>query len=113
MTFDQMIEVLQAAKEGKKIRWRSLNSVMKWSDPIEMADHRSFDFRLNEYQVFKEPRKFFTVEWPKIAQSAEPGSGKGAVFLAERFFTDIESAVSFSKENPGSKVYTFIESFDN
>ena len=60
MTFDDAIQVLQAAKAGKKIQCRIMRSLTHgWTDmPIESATPEQFQFDAYEYRVKPEPRCF-------------------------------------------------------
>ena len=56
MTPDEMIAVIQAHKEGKKLECRSADlSGGKWHPVLEP----SFNFKLVEYRVKPEPREFW------------------------------------------------------
>jgi hypothetical protein len=57
MTFDDAIQVLQAAKVGKSIQRRVLNSDNPWRNILPEAVP-SLDFSCYEYRVKPEPRCF-------------------------------------------------------
>jgi len=53
MTDDQILEVVQAHKEGKRIQVLAIHSDLGWQD----CDNPSWDFRTTHYRVAPEPRK--------------------------------------------------------
>lgn len=57
MTIDEMIAVLQAAKEGKAIEFRSKSARTSWGS----AATPSWDFFSNEYRVKPEPIEIYMV----------------------------------------------------
>ena len=60
MSIDAMIEVLQAAKEGKAIQVRqALSTPTTWRATVPL-----WDFERNEYRVKPEPRTVWLVEKP-------------------------------------------------
>lgn len=56
MNYDQMIEVIQAEKDGKKIELRTRGSLNSWSTRVATG---SFNFVTYEYRVKKEPRVLY------------------------------------------------------
>lgn len=76
MTYDQMIEVLQAAKAGNKIQLRPIHEREPWTD----ENRPCWDFYRYEYRVKSEPRVGWvhvTDIWDNIAGSSLSGK-KGA-----------------------------------
>jgi len=59
MTIDEMIEVLQAAKAGKKIQRKHKLHDREWA-PLLAED--AFDFITYDYRVETEPRRFWILE---------------------------------------------------
>lgn len=57
MTIDEMIAVLQAAKEGKAIQWRHRGTSDQdwWNAPGNLG----WNFDLHEYRVRPKPREVF------------------------------------------------------
>lgn len=60
MTIDQMIEVLQAAKQGKRIEYKQGDSC--WLSLPEVTEY--WDFVHNTYRVKREPRIVYCNEYP-------------------------------------------------
>lgn len=59
MTFDEMIAVLQAAKEGKTIQVRG-KGFHRWDDlSVNTIPSASFDFSAFEYRIKPTPREFW------------------------------------------------------
>ena len=56
MTYDEMIAVIQAAKEGKVVEWRERYSDGRWL--VKLASS-SFNFSDLEYRVKPEPRRIW------------------------------------------------------
>jgi len=59
LTDDEIISVVQAHKEGKKIEWRHYDrkgNPTAWYAPIE-GRYPNWDFAFYEYRVAPEPRK--------------------------------------------------------
>ena len=63
--FDYQIEILQAAKEGKPIQWRSrTSSKQEWMDEVTSSKEGVLlDFSNYEFRVKKEPDVFYLVEF--------------------------------------------------
>ena len=79
MNIDEMIEVLQAAKEGKQIQYRCC-AMKSWKD----TTYPSWDFSLYRYRVKPEPREFWLSNDGKYAHTkaeAEEYFGEGNVIL--------------------------------
>lgn len=55
MNYDQMIEVLQAAKAGKAIEWQWIGETGGW----KVAEKPLWDFTACNYRVKPEPRVFY------------------------------------------------------
>lgn len=73
MTIDEMIAVLQAAKEGKEIQVREAGTNNDWSSLKFMK--LSWNFCLNEYRAKPEPKMYWTIEeWIPFANAV---GGKG------------------------------------
>lgn len=58
MTFDEMIAVLQAAKEGKQIEYRNVHREGTWLN----ATFNHWDFFDYEYRIKSEPRECWVAE---------------------------------------------------
>ena len=60
MTIDEMIAVLQAAKEGKQIQWRTRGCpAADWDD---FNDFSAMNFGVFDFRVKPEPRHFWVNE---------------------------------------------------
>ena len=67
MTIEEMIAVLQAAKEGKKIRFRN-----KGREDWYNIDNTVWNFEFCEYEAVKEPRHFWINIYPNGDRIAYP-----------------------------------------
>lgn len=50
MSFDAMIEIIKAAKEGKKLQWKEVYGT-EWQPITESLDKASFNFQAFEYRI--------------------------------------------------------------
>ena len=62
MTIDEMIAVLQAAKEGKTIQARRISDLPCL--PWQTTDKPQWDFGSTEYRIVPEPRDIWLYEYP-------------------------------------------------
>lgn len=68
MTHEQMIEVIQAAKDGKQIQCKSKYGAAKFVD----IDNPAFDFQGCDYRVKPEPREWWVVADGRVLLNAMP-----------------------------------------
>jgi hypothetical protein len=68
MTHDEMIAVIQAHREGKKIQVRDRVNGEPWDD---LQSNESFNFVGFEYRVRPEPREWVLVPFAKSSRSED------------------------------------------
>ena len=83
-TTQEMIEVMQAAVEGKEIECLPLDGLRKWRTSVALA----WDWQRFEYRVKKpeEPRQLTAVRYPSVgfcfpSLQAQPGDGDTIEFI--------------------------------
>jgi hypothetical protein len=91
MTHDEIIAVVQAHKDGKRIEMRSFATDAKWVDSTERP---TFNFGLFNYRVNPAPR-----EWWLRSHNGEPCSSCG-------FHTSVASAARPASD--GMKTHSII-----
>lgn len=62
MTIDEMIAVLQAAKDGKEIQWRPVSERLDF--PWKDSSATALNFADYQYRVKPEPRTIWVNEYP-------------------------------------------------
>ncbi len=87
MTYDEMIAVLQAAKNGEAIESRAAVGVGDWIKLITIRP--SWNFAANEYRVAPKPRTFWAVELKGgglcLPQASEAGAIAHFASITDRF----------------------------
>lgn len=90
MTIDEMIAVLEAAKEGKEIEFQYINHPRVWNP----ASQPGWDFYRLRYRVKPE----LIERWVVITSDGE-----------ERTFEFKKNATRFHEDHPGSRIVHLLE----
>jgi|APEBP8051072433_1049376.scaffolds.fasta_scaffold00089_9 hypothetical protein len=78
MTYDEMIAMIQAQKEGKRLEFRKVNSTEQWRDNLSLE---GFDFFCYEYRIKK-----------RTLHQYNYMTDNGEVYRSGRFFESKEAA---------------------
>ena len=64
MKHDEMMDVIQAHKEGKQIQSRRCDDASRWTDDAVRGLGCDFNFDSFDYRIKTEPREWFVKLWP-------------------------------------------------